>query len=92
MVPSLAKLQKPDTVANWVIDHSSRRDKKWMVKLTLTDGSRHTVHFGDPSSEDYTQHHDEERRRRFHLRFARLIAKNEGNPLSPMWYSARLLW
>lgn len=92
MVPSLNKLQKPDTVANWAIDHSSRRGKKWMVRLTLTDGRRHVVHFGDSSVEDYTQHHDEERRRRFHARFATLIAKNASNVLSPMYYSANLLW
>lgn len=92
MVPNLAKLQKPDSVASWSIDHSSRRDKKWMVKLVMSDGARRTVHFGDPSMEDYTQHHDEERRRRFHARFAKLIAKNAGNPLSPMYYSANLLW
>jgi len=92
MVPSLAKLQKPANVASWTIDHSSRRDKKWMVKLVMENGSRHTVHFGDPSTEDYTQHRDDERRRRFHARFAKLIAKNASNPLSPMYYSANLLW
>lgn len=92
MVPRLSKLQKPDNVSKWTIDHSSRRDKKWMVKLELTDGTRHTVHFGDATMEDFTQHHDEERRRRFHQRFAKLIAKNADNPLSPMYYSANLLW
>lgn len=98
MVPSLAKLQKPASVISWTIDHSSRRGKKWMVKLVMRDseggpnGARHTVHFGDPSMEDFTQHHDEERRRRFHARFAKLIAKNASNVLSPMYYSANLLW
>lgn len=95
MVPSLAKLQKPASVVSWTIDHSSRRDKKWMVKLVMIGPKgpeRHTVHFGDPSMEDFTQHHDEERRRRFHARFAKLIAKNASNVLSPMYYSANLLW
>lgn len=92
MAPSLARLTKPPTVREWTLDHSSRRDKKWMVKLTTTDGTRHTVHFGDPSMEDYTQHHDPERRKRFHARFAKLIAKNMDNPLSAMYYSANLLW
>ena len=92
MPPNLSKLQKPDTVASWAIEHSSRRNKKWMVKLVLKDGTRRTVHFGDPSMEDYTMHRDPERRRRFHMRFARLIEKNKDNPLSPMYYSANLLW
>lgn len=92
MAPSLARLAKPDTVREWSLEHSSRQGKKWMVHVTLTDGTRRTVHFGDSNMEDYTQHHDAERRRRFHLRFAKLIAKNAGNPLSPMYYSANLLW
>lgn len=92
MVPNLSRLNKPASVERWAIDHSSRRDKKWMVKLVMVDGAHHTVHFGDPTMEDYTQHRDPERRRRFHQRFAKLIAKNADNPLSPMYYSANLLW
>lgn len=92
MPPNLSKLQKPDNVASWSIDHSSQQGKKWMVKLVLTDGTRRTVHFGHMGMEDFTQHRDPERRRRFHMRFAKLIEKNRDNPLSPMYYSANLLW
>lgn len=92
MPPSLSSLTKPASVREWSIDYSTRRDKKWMVKLVTVDGKRHTVHFGDPSMEDYTQHRDPMRRQRFHQRFASLIAKNKDNPLSAMYYSANLLW
>lgn len=79
-------------IASWKLDYSSREGKKWMVKITFIDGGVKTIHFGDSTMEDYTQHHDAVRRQRFHQRFASLIEKTKNNPLSPMYYSAKLLW
>lgn len=95
------RLKKPDRVASWTLAPSPRAAKKWVVTI-VPDGFDQTrsigtskpiqVHFGDSSMEDYTQHRDKERRRRFHQRFATLIAQTRNNPLSPMYYSAKLLW
>lgn len=90
------RLKKPDRVASWTLAPSPRAAKKWVVTI-VPNGVNGTskpiqVHFGDSSMEDYTQHRDKERRRRFHQRFATLIAQTRNNPLSPMYYSAKLLW
>lgn len=88
------RLPKPRQVAAWTLAPSTRSAKKWMVTITTQSSPQRTivVHFGDSSMEDYTQHRDKERRRRFHQRFASLIAATRNNPLSPMYYTARLLW
>ena len=48
---------------------STRQDKKWMAEFTRTTlGDRSfklTTHFGARGYEDYTQHKDEERKRRY---------------------------
>lgn len=96
------RLKKPDRVVSWSLAPSPRAAKKWVVTIidqtSLIGASKRPsglglqVHFGDSSMEDYTQHRDKERRRRFHQRFATLIAQTRNNPLSPMYYSAKLLW
>lgn len=91
------RLKKPDRVVSWSLAPSPRAAKKWVVTIidqtSLIGASKPIqVHFGDSSMEDYTQHRDKERRRRFHQRFATLIAQTRNNPLSPMYYSAKLLW
>lgn len=92
------RLKKPDRVKSWTLAPSTRAGKKWVVTIIprdtrLGDASRPIlVHFGDSSMQDYTQHRDKERRLRFHQRFATLIAQTRNNPLSPMFYSAKLLW
>jgi len=92
------RLKKPDRVKSWTLAPSTRAGKKWVVTIIprdtrLGDASRPIlVHFGDSSMQDYTQHRDKERRLRFHQRFATLIAQTHNNPLSPMFYSAKLLW
>ena len=85
------RLKKPDRVVSWSLAPSTRAAKKWVVTI-VTASKPIQVHFGDSSMEDYTQHRDKERRRRFHQRFATLIAQTRNNPLSPMYYSAKLLW
>lgn len=93
-----AALPKPDGILAWELDYSTRNGKKWMVRLKLPPLSpqgkprTRSVHFGDSSMEDYTQHGDPVRRKRFHQRFAALIESTKNDPLSPMYYSAKLLW
>lgn len=98
------RLKKPDRVKSWTLAPSTRAGKKWVVTIIprdtrLGDASRPIlVHFGDSSMQDYTQLLEhapadaKERRLRFHQRFATLIAQTHNNPLSPMFYSAKLLW
>lgn len=94
------RLKKPDRVKSWTLAPSTRAGKKWVVTIIpRTSASRPIlVHFGDSSMLDYTQllahapTEAKERRRRFHQRFATLIAQTRNNPLSPMFYSAKLLW
>lgn len=88
------RLQKPQEVVEWTLARSTRAAKKWMVTVIRTTSSRPVViHFGDSAMQDYTQllehapTEDKERRRRFHQRFASLIAATRTDPLN-----ARLLW
>lgn len=74
------------------IDVSDRPTKKFVV--TLASGAR--VHFGQNGAEDYLDHRDPERRRRFLLR-ARGIRDGEGRLTrdrrsSPNFWSIRILW
>ena len=100
VVERFERLPKPRQVAAWTLAPSTRSAKKWMVTITTQSSPPRTivVHFGDSSMEDYTQLLEhapteaKERRRRFHQRFALLIAATRNNPLSPMYYTARLLW
>ena len=87
-----ARLAKPASVSSWSLAPSTRPGKKWMVHLTLAGtGRQRTVHFGDSSMQDYTQHRSKERRQRFHQRFAVLIAKTRNDPLSGMFYTSQVL-
>ena len=48
------------------------------------------IDFGSRFNEDFLDHHDEQRRIRFHQRFQN--NKGYNNPLSGLYYSSRLLW
>jgi Family of unknown function (DUF5754) len=71
------------------LDLSTRKDKKYMITRS-GDAKPKVLHFGYLGLEDFTQHEDEERRKRFHTRFRN--NKGYNNPDSPLFYSARLLW
>lgn len=88
------RLPKPKSVQSWTLAPSTRPEKKWMVTVQPSVGGLRdrVVHFGDSRMQDYTQHRDPERRRRFHQRFAALIAKTRNDPYSGMYYTAQLLW
>lgn len=77
-------------------EKSDRPAKKWMT--TRPDGK--VVYFGSPAHEDFTQHHDLERRKRFRARMAGIILKSGPNKgkkaidikFSPAWLSYYVTW
>jgi hypothetical protein len=86
-----SKLQKVRTIAKKKnikneINISTRKNKKFMVRSPKGK----LLHFGALGMEDFLDHKDEERKKRFHARFR----SNSGydNPESGLYYSVRLLW
>lgn len=74
---------------------SSQRNKKMMATF-WHKGQVHEVHFGHTDYEDYTQHRDKKRRQNYLTRSAG-IRNGQGrltkdNPLSPNYWSRRILW
>ena len=70
---------------------SNRKFKKLAVATP-----RGFIHFGDKRYKDYTQHHDESRRRAY-LKRAKGIRDKNGrltinNPYSANYWAARVLW
>ena len=68
------------------IQLSSRKDKKYMV---LNPKTNKMVHFGQMSYEDYTKHHDENRRQLFRKRNHKW---KDAEKYSPAWLSYNLTW
>jgi hypothetical protein len=68
------------------LEHSPLKTKKW--RAVFRDGT-HTD-FGDPNYEDYTQHHDAERRRRYKMRHEKDL--DTRNPKAAGFLSYFLLW
>lgn len=68
------------------IDYSDRKNKRFSI--TLVNGE--TYHFGNPESNTFIDHGDEERRRAFHNRFKNREYYNDST--SPFYYSKILLW
>jgi hypothetical protein len=66
------------------VHESSRKDKKYMVF-----NNERMVHFGSSRYEDWTKHHDENRRLRFLKRNHRWAFAPR---YSPAWLSYWLLW
>jgi hypothetical protein len=71
---------------------STRPTKKWM---TITPGGK-KVHWGDPNMQDYTQHHDKQRRSNYRKRHAGIILKDGTRAIdkkwSPAWFSYHFTW
>jgi hypothetical protein len=68
------------------IQKSNRKGKKFQA----TDG-RKTVHFGDSSYQDFTQHHDEKRKKSYIARHSD-EDHSISNALSPAFLSRHVLW
>ena len=70
------------------IGYSKVKDKKYYV-ITI-DNKR--VNFGSLNYQDFLQHHDEERRKRFRQRFNKLYEKFKSDYNKAIFYSYNLLW
>jgi len=81
-------------VGNVVVKYykSDKKSKKWMT--TRPDGKK--VYWGHPKMQDYTQHHDKERRRLFRKRMGGVRLKSGKKAISvrysPAWLSYYVTW
>lgn len=75
---------------------STQGHHKYYVILEFKDGTKKTVHFGHKDYDDYTQHKDPERRRRYLLRASAIKDKNgdltKDDIRSPNFWSINVLW
>lgn len=73
----------------YTLKRSTRSGKKWMVRVPTSSGRGKTVHFGDSTMQDFTQHKDTARRERYWSRHQR---DNLDDPGSPGFWSWHALW
>lgn len=75
---------------------SNKANKKFGVRVVTESGGEKTVYFGDPNYEDYTQHHDEQRRNAYLSRSGGIKDKygnlTKDDPTSANYWSRRYLW
>ena len=69
---------------------SEKPDKKWKAIFQTDQGREKTTHFGARGMQDYTQHHDTERRARYRQRHKKDLATND--PTRAGFLSYYLLW
>lgn len=92
---------KPTLVKNGSVVRVGDIRKSWIPtkKLVVRVKSRNNeefIHFGDVNYEDFTEHKDKDRRKRY-LKRAKGIKNKNGrytwkDPFSPNYYSVRILW
>ncbi len=70
---------------------SHTKQKKWDAVFVRSDGSMHTVPFGQRGYSDYTKHHDTQRRNRYIARHAHMH-ENWSDPETPGALSRFVLW
>ena len=76
--------------------YASTSSKKKGMVYVLKDGKKRLIHFGDAGMEDFTQHHDEVRRKSYLAR-AKGIKNKSGkftwlDKNSANYYSVKYLW
>ena len=69
---------------------SDQAGKKWKATFETPEGRTKTTHFGAAGMEDYTQHHDKERRERYRARHRKDLQTND--PTRAGFLSWYLLW
>ena len=72
-----------------VITTSEKSEKKYKAVFTKDDGKTKTVHFGAKGYEDYTQHHDKDRRTQYRRRHEKDL---KGDPMRAGYLSYYVLW
>jgi hypothetical protein len=68
---------------------SEKSEKKYKAIFTKPDGKTKTVHFGSSMHQDYTQHHDKERRRLYRQRHVKDL---KGDPMKAGYLSYYIFW
>ena len=69
---------------------SPKSEKKWRAVFQTDAGREKNVDFGDSKMEDYTQHHDKERRERYRSRHAKDLKTQD--PTRAGFLSYYVLW
>jgi hypothetical protein len=69
---------------------SDKPEKKYMATFETDSGRTKTTHFGDSSMEDYTQHHDKQRREAYRSRHAKDL--RTGDATRAGYLSYHVLW
>ena len=72
------------------IEKSPKSQKKWRAVFETDSGRIKQTDFGDSSMEDYTQHHDKERRDAYRSRHQKDLQTND--PTRAGYLSWFLLW
>ena len=72
-----------------VITPSDKELKQYKAVFTKDDGKTKTVHFGAKGYEDYTQHHDKDRRTQYRRRHEKDL---KGDPMRAGYLSYYVLW
>ena len=72
-----------------VITPSDKELKKYKAVFTKDDGKTKTVHVGAKGYEDYTQHHDKDRRTQYRRRHEKDL---KGDPMRAGYLSYYVLW
>ena len=72
-----------------VITTSDKSEKKYKAVFTKPDGKTKTIHFGAKGYEDYTQHHNKDRRHLYRQRHEKDL---KGDPLRAGYLSFYILW
>ena len=70
------------------IGYSKAKGKKYYV-ITIDNKK---VNWGDINMDDYLQHHDKERRKKFKDRFRSTFEKNKNNYNKPIFWAYLLTW
>lgn len=69
---------------------SEKADKKWKAIFESDAGREKITHFGARGMQDYTMHHDQERRKLYRARHKKDLAT--GDPTRAGFLSYYLLW
>ena len=69
---------------------SPKSGKKWRATFQGESGREKNVDFGDSSAEDYTQHHDKDRRDNYRSRHKKDL--ETGDPTRAGFLSYYILW
>ena len=71
------------------ITTSDKSEKKYKAVFTKDDGKTKTIHFGSSMHQDYTQHHNKDRRSLYRQRHEKDL---KGDPMRAGYLSYYIIW